>query len=86
MDNDKKIQDSHEAKMLLESDVLKKAFKNYRDELIQNWESSQDNDSKFRENIHRAVSILPEVERHLRIIIDKGKIETQQIINLRKVL
>jgi hypothetical protein len=72
--------------MLLESDVLKKAFKNYRDELIQNWESSQDNDSKFRENIHRAVSILPEVERHLRIIIDKGKIETQQIINLRKVL
>jgi hypothetical protein len=70
----------------LESDVLKKAFKNYRDELIQNWESSQDNDSKFRENIHRAVSILPEVERHLRIIIDKGKIETQQIINLRKVL
>jgi hypothetical protein len=86
MDKQTDIQNSHEAKMLLESDVLKKAFKNYRDELIQNWESSQDNDSKFRENIHRAVSILPEVERHLRIIIDKGKIETQQIINLRKVL
>ena len=37
----------------------------------------------FREDLHKAIRILPEVERHLRIIIEKGKITKAQIEKLR---
>ncbi len=85
MDKQKEINDGHEAERLLESDVFKSAFINYKNELIKEWESTLDKDLDTRENLYRALKVLPEVERHLRIIVEKGKLNSKDFKVLRKV-
>ena len=74
MDKQKDIMDGHEAEMILNSQVFKKAFTDYKNQLIQNWETTPAKDLETRENIYRAIKILPEIEKHLRIAVEKGKI------------
>ena len=38
------------------------------------------------DNLHKAIKLLPEVERHLRIIVEKGKITKAQLQRLHKVV
>lgn len=85
MDKQKEINDGHEAERLLESDVFKSAFINYKNELIKEWESTSAKDLDTRENLYRALKVLPEVERHLRIIVEKGKLNSKDFNVLRKV-
>ena len=33
----------------------------------------------LRETLHTAINILPEVERHLRILVERGKITSAQV-------
>ena len=77
MDKQKEINDGQEAERLLESDVFKSAFINYKNELIKEWESTSAKDLDKRENLYRALKVLPEVERHLRIIVEKGKLNSK---------
>ena len=44
MDKQKEINDGQEAERLLESDVFKSAFINYKNELIKEWESTSAKD------------------------------------------
>jgi len=85
MDKQKEINDGQEAERLLESDVFKSAFINYKNELIKEWESTSAKDLDKRENLYRALKVLPEVERHLRIIVEKGKLNSKDFNVLRKV-
>lgn len=85
MDKDQEIKEGLEAQNLLESEVFKNTFINYKNELIESWEQTKPKDVALRESIYKAIQILPEVERHLRIIIDKGKISQQQIEKMRGV-
>ena len=85
MDKQKEINDGQEAERLLESDVFKSAFINYKNELIKEWESTSAKDLDKRENLYRALKVLPEVERHLRIIVEKGKLNSKDLNVLRKV-
>ena len=82
MDKQKEIQDAHEAQRILES----QAFKNYKNQLIQNWENTPAKDLETRENIFRAIKILPEIERHLRIAVEKGKMSSKDIMSFDGVL
>ena len=50
--------DGHEAEMILNSQVFKKAFTDYKNQLIQNWETTPAKDLETRENIYRAIKIL----------------------------
>jgi hypothetical protein len=40
----------------------------------------------FRETLHNAINILPEVERHLRILVERGKITSAQIKKLHNYI
>jgi hypothetical protein len=47
---------------------------------------SKDSDINKRENLHKAIKLLPEIEKHLRIIVEKGKITKSQLGRLNKVV
>lgn len=86
MDNPQITQESREAEDILNSDVFKKAFINYKNELIDLWEQTPAQDSELRERIYLSIKVLPEVEKHLRIIIEKEKITPKQIKSLKGVI
>ena len=67
MDKETEIREGLEAENILKSDVFKKTFINYKNELIETWEQTSPEDIALRESIYKAIQILPEVERHLRL-------------------
>ena len=86
MANEKDIRSSNEAEALLGSEVFNKAVMQLKEEYTNRWINSDlEKEKELRESIHQAIRILPEVERHLRIIIEKGKITKSQIEKLRGV-
>ena len=77
---------AEQASLLLESDVFKEAVENLKNEYITHWLNSRDiNDVKIREDLHRSLLLLPEVERHLRIIAEKGKLTKSNINKIRNI-
>ena len=77
---------AEQARLLLESDVFKEAVENLKNEYITHWLNSRDiNDVKIREDLHRSLLLLPEVERHLRIIAEKGKLTKSNINKIRNI-
>jgi len=77
---------AEQARLLLESDVFKEAVENLKTEYITHWLKSRDiNDVKIREDLHRSLLLLPEVERHLRIIAEKGKLTQANIKKIRNI-
>ena len=75
-----------EAERILNSDVFKEAIENLKNEYITHWLNSRDiSDVNVREDIHRSLLLLPEVERHLRIIAEKGKLTQANINKIRKI-
>ena len=86
MDSTQIIEEGREAEDILKSDVFKKAFENYKEELLILWESTPVKDTELRETIYMSIKLLPEVEKLLRIFIEKGKINPSQITSLGGVL
>ena len=75
-----------QAEQLLTSDVFKEAIENLKNEYITHWLNSRDiNDVTAREDLHRSLLLLPEVERHLRIIAEKGKLTQANINKIRNI-
>ena len=52
---------------------LKKAVANLKEEYMQKWENSSEADSSFREDLHKAIRILPEVENILGLLLKKAE-------------
>jgi hypothetical protein len=81
------VLESNEAELILKSDTFKKAIQNLKQEYVALWMSSRgENDVAFRETLHNAINVLPEVERHLRILVEKGKITSAQIKKLHNYI
>jgi len=86
MATQEEILNSNEAELILNSETFKKAINILKDEYINLWLSSKEDDINKRENLHKAIKLLPEVERHMRIIVEKGKITKAQLGRLHKVV
>ena len=80
------ILESNEAEIVLNSEVFKKSIRQLHEEYVQMWISSDAEDEKLREQMLMAVKLLPEVEKHLRIIIEKGKITKANLSRIRKIV
>lgn len=77
---------AEQAELLLKSDVFKEAVENLKNEYITHWLNSRDiEDVNIREDLHRSLLLLPEVERHLRIIAEKGKLTQANIKKIRNI-
>lgn len=84
MSEKNKILQAHEAEQILESETFKLALKNLKKEYIQHWLNNRNiDDIAMREDLHKAILLLPEIERHLRIIVEKGKISKFQSEKLK---
>ena len=86
MANQDEILASDEAELILKSDTFKDAISQLKEEYMSLWVSSDISDKEVRETLYAAVKLLPEVERHLRIIVEKGKITKASLNRLRKVI
>ena len=86
MASQEEILPSNEAELILNSETFKNAIQILKDEYTNLWLSSEGDDIDTRENLHKAIKLLPEVEKHLRIIIEKGKITKSQLGRLHKVV
>lgn len=86
MPSQEEILKSNEAELILNSETFKEAIELLKDEYVNHWLLSDGEDVQTRENLHKAIKLLPEVERHLRIIIEKGKITKSQLGRLQKVV
>ncbi len=69
-----------EAERILESDVFQEALQNLKSEYMQAWiNSRRPEDVQAREGLHKSILLIPEVEKHLRIIAEKGKLTRANI-------
>ena len=84
MASQEEILHSNEAELILNSETFKDAIQILKDEYTNLWLSSKGDDISTRENLHKAIKLLPEVEKHLRIIVEKGKITKSQLGRLHK--
>ena len=86
MPSQEEILNSNEAELILNAETFTNAIKELKNEYINLWLSSKQDDISKRENLHKAIKLLPEVERHLRIIVEKGIITKSQLGRLHKVV
>lgn len=77
---------SAEAERILESDVFQEALQNLKSEYMQAWiNSRRPEDVQAREGLHKSILLIPEVEKHLRIIAEKGKLTKANINKVRNI-
>ena len=77
---------SAEAERILESDVFQEALQNLKSEYMQAWiNSRRPEDIHAREGLHKSILLIPEVEKHLRIIAEKGKLTKANINKVRNI-
>ena len=77
---------AQEAENILNNASFKEAIANLKEEYVNHWLRSRNiDDVDMREDLHKAILLLPEIERHLRIIAEKGKITKSQLEKLRKI-
>ena len=75
-----------QAEAILDSDVFKEALDNLKNEYTNIWLNTRDiTDTQIREDLHRSLLLLPEVERHLRIMVEKGKLTKTHINKIRNI-
>ena len=86
MPSQEDILNSNEAELILNAETFTNAIEELKNEYINLWLSSKQDDISKRENLHKAIKLLPEIEKHLRIIVEKGKITKSQLGRLHKVV
>ncbi|MAV07833.1 MAG: hypothetical protein CMQ88_01355 [Gammaproteobacteria bacterium] len=75
------------AEQILDSEVFQDALQKLKEEYITKWlQSTNLEDVNERESIHKAIQLIPEIEKHLRIIVEKGKLTKTHINKIRNVL
>lgn len=77
---------AQQAEQILDSDVFQEAIENLKKEYVTHWLNSRDiTDVNIREDLHRSILLIPEIEKHLRIIAEKGKLTKTHIKKIRSV-
>ena len=86
MVTEKEVRQASEAERILESDVFKLSLENLKKEYLQAWITSKKPDEVDAiENLHKSILLLPEIEKHLRIIAEKGKLTKANINKVRTI-
>ena len=86
MVTEKEVRQASEAERILESDVFKLSLENLKKEYLQAWITSKKPDEvDARENLHKSILLLPEIEKHLRIIAEKSKLTKANINKVRTI-
>ena len=85
MPTHKEVVKAAEAERILESDVFKEAMQSLKDEYMQAWLNSKTQMIFLQEKVYRSILLIPEVEKHLRIIAEKGKLTRANINKVRNI-
>ena len=86
MASQEEILRSNEAELILKSETFKQSLKTLREEYINLWLHTLPEERDLREQLHKSIKLLPEIERHLRIVVEKGKITKANLNRLRRVI
>jgi hypothetical protein len=86
MPTDQDVFKAQQAEQILDSEVFQEVIENLKNEYINFWLNSRKiEDVNIREDLHRVILLIPEIEKHLRIMAEKGKL-TKTHINRLKTL
>ena len=75
MPTDQDVFKAQQAEQILDSEVFQEVIENLKNEYINFWLNSRKiEDVTIREDLHRVILLIPEIEKHLRIMAEKGKL------------
>tara|TARA_A200000159_G_C7246209_1_gene306737 strand:- start:493 stop:771 length:279 start_codon:yes stop_codon:yes gene_type:complete len=76
-------QRAEEAQRILDSEVFSMAVAELELQYLNEWKNTYPEDVEGRERLHMAMSVLEEVQRHLRIVIQNGSLSGDRLIRLK---
>ena len=72
------------AQDILNNEIFQDAMEMLEDEYKKIWAATKQEESEERERLWMAMKLIPEFERQLRIIVEKGIIKKNQIVKIKK--
>ena len=84
VDNSQDIERSRQAQEILDHDIFKDALVMLREHYKELWATTKTEEKEQRESIWMAMKLIPEFERQLRIVVEKGVIKKNQIIKIKQ--
>ena len=72
------------AQDILDNEIFQEAMEMLEDEYKKIWASTKQEESEERERLWMAMKLIPEFERQLRIIVERGIIKKNQIVKIKK--
>ena len=72
------------AQDILDNEIFQDAMEMLEDEYKKIWAATKQEESEQRERLWMAMKLIPEFERQLRIIVEKGIIKKNQIVKIKK--
>ena len=82
--NRRDIERGRIAQDILDNEIFQDAMEMLEDEYKKIWASTKQEESEEREKLWMAMKLIPEFERQLRIIVEKGIIKKNQIVKIKK--
>jgi len=68
---------------LMRDEMLQEAFATLEAEYIRGWKLTADTEHAARERLYIAVQLVSEIKRHLRKVLDDGKLATRDLNQLQ---
>tara|TARA_R110002020_G_scaffold46463_4_gene132134 strand:+ start:591 stop:860 length:270 start_codon:yes stop_codon:yes gene_type:complete len=72
------------AQDILDNEIFQDAMEMLEDEYKKIWAATKQEESEQREKLWMAMKLIPEFERQLRIIVERGIIKKNQIVKIKK--
>jgi len=82
--NRRDIERGRIAQDILDNEIFQDAMEMLEDEYKNIWASTKQDESEEREKLWMAMKLIPEFERQLRIIVERGTIKKNQIVKIKK--
>tara|TARA_R100000781_G_scaffold114415_1_gene85155 strand:+ start:768 stop:1037 length:270 start_codon:yes stop_codon:yes gene_type:complete len=82
--NRRDIERGRIAQDILDNEIFQDAMEMLEDEYKKIWAATKQEESEQRERLWMAMKLIPEFERQLRIIVEKGIIKKNQIVKIKK--
>ena len=82
--NRRDIERGRIAQDILDNEIFQDAMEMLEDEYKKIWAATKQEESEQRERLWMAMKLIPEFERQLRIIVERGTIKKNQIVKIKK--
>ena len=82
--NRRDIERGRIAQDILDNEIFQDAMEMLEDEYKNIWATTKQDESEEREKLWMAMKLIPEFERQLRIIVERGTIKKNQIVKIKK--